>query len=416
MATKTLKNYINQGVRNVKSFVVNKASSFTVGSFSPASLISSWGGPQRNYSHEEAANAGAIQKLMKKSPFENKVGDTSSEPKSDPLSFNWIQYPPELTSESMGSWILFLTITNNVGKNPAFGADFDYADKIGAYSQTSHTPHSTTGDYIKNQGQYDLLRKQFRDEGIDIDSVRKTNTVTGQGLFNAEKPAIDVVSGAIALYMPPNIRASYGADWGPEDTNISGDLSAAFKKMKTSEKQGYELISDMLGNATGIVAKGIKELTGDMAAGAGLGDWFKIASKNLGFAMNNHKEMFYEGPEFRSFNYSFMFWPRNPDETERVQKIIKMFKYHMHPWKRTDWGSRFFQYPSEFEIHYLAGKGVNKSLNKISRCALTKCDVSYGPEGNFKTFEDYSPVSYKVELGFKELEFMTKQSIKDGNF
>ena len=61
-----IKQYLNQGVRNVKSFVVNKASSFIPsGAFSPSGLISSWGGPKLNNTIEEAKNAAAIQKLMK---------------------------------------------------------------------------------------------------------------------------------------------------------------------------------------------------------------------------------------------------------------------------------------------------------------------------------------------------------------
>tara|TARA_B100000029_G_C17591048_1_gene962491 strand:- start:2295 stop:3554 length:1260 start_codon:yes stop_codon:yes gene_type:complete len=415
-----IKQYLNQGVRNVKSFVVNKASSFIPsGAFSPSGLISSWGGPKLNNALEEAKNAAAIQKMMKKSPFENKVGDSSPEPKSDPLGFYHVQYPPELTGETMGNWILFFAITNNVGDNPAFGSDFNYAETIGAIPKGMN-PNSRASNptQLLRLSNYDAIRQQYLAEGIDVDKIRMTNTVstTAQDLgWKGSKPSVDMVSGAIALYMPNDIKVSYGADWGPEDTNISGDLSAAFKEMNNSEKEGYEFIEDMLKHATGTVVKGLKEIVGHTAAGAGIGDWFKIASKNLGFAINNHREMFYEGPEFRTFNYNFMFWPRNSDETDRVQKIIKMFKYHMHPWKRTDWGSRFFQYPSEFEIHYLADKGVNTSLHRISRCALTKVDVTYGPEGgNYKTFKDHSPVSYKVDLSFKELEYQTKQTIADG--
>ena len=187
------------------------------------------------------------------------------------------------------------------------------------------------------------------------------------------------------------------ADSDPVTPNIAGDISQAWKSFSKSESEGLDLVHEMLMHGFGIGVKAAKEFTGHFGAGAGIGDWFKIAGKNLGFAINNHREMFYEGPEFRTFGYSFAFWPRNQAETIMVQKIITMFKYHMHPWKKTEYGSRFFQYPSEFEIHYLAGAGVNKHLNKISRCALTKVDVSYAPEGgNFKTFGDYAPVTLSL--------------------
>lgn len=49
-------------------------------------------------------------------------------------------------------------------------------------------------------------------------------------------------------------------------------------------------------------------------------------------------------------------------------------------------------------------------------CFLTKCDISYTPSesNNFKTFEDFSPVTYQVDLAFKELEYMTKDKIGQG--
>ena len=64
-----------------------------------------------------------------------------------------------------------------------------------------------------------------------------------------------------------------------------------------------------------------------------------------------------------------------------------------------------YRIPSEFEIHYLCKSGVNDKLNKISRCALSDCDVTYNPEGNWKTFEDDAPVSYQVDLTFKAVSY-----------
>ena len=416
--SKYLKKQAKSAVNNIKSFVVNKGDS-ALSQLHPSNLISIWGGP--SVTRDGIEPNAEVNALLKKSPFEKVPGSHRDIEKKDPLGFYHIQYPPELTGEEMGNWILFLAITNNVGDNPAFGSDFELAEELHSAGHSTGRHHGNLGE--RNSPEYDAIREQYKQRGIDLKKIRMQNTVArlaqdkkligiGEGGAGA---SLDLVSGAIALYMPPDIKVSYGAEWGTEDTNIAGDISAAMKELANTEEEGKDLVHSMLKHGWGTIVKGAKELIGSTAAGAGIGDWFKIAGKNLGFAINNHREMFYEGPDFRTFSYQFMFWPRNKDETERAQKVITMFKYHMHPWKRTEWGSRFFQYPSEFEIHYLAGTGVNKHLNKISRCALTKCDVSYGPEGgNFKTFEDHAPVTYKLDLQFKELEYMTKQTMKGG--
>ena len=397
-----LKHFVKSAVRGVKSFIVNKA----VGNINPSSLVSSFvQGKTIN-----VGNTSGINKMLKKSPFE--INSDRRTVKDDPLKFQHLQYPPELTGNELGNWILFFTISSNVGDNPAENPDLKLARSVGLNPGGKKIWGNDGGNPNERKavGFEDDIRQSYKDRGITIPRINKTNTVL------RDMPSKDIISGAIALYMPPDIKVSYGAGWGAEDMGISGDIAEAYKSIKDKDLGFMDAVKEARQHGSGIVMQKGKEFVSAITSGAGMGDWVKLMGKGMGLAINNHAEMLYEGPHFREFTYSFRFWPRNPDETEKVKDIIKMFKYHMHPWKRTDWGSRFFQYPSEFEIHYLADKGVNTSLHRISRCALTKVDVTYGPEGgNYKTFADHSPVSYKVDLSFKELEYQTKQTIAKGN-
>ncbi len=404
-----LKNYCKSAVRNVKSFVVNKAMGAAANS-----LFSSF---TSGFNNTTVGDVSGINTMLKKSPFEKTLNDSQTNTKDDPLGFQHLQYPTDLTGIELGNWILFFTIATNLGKNPAYNADLQFARDMGMSPGTiKQTEVRSGGGVVKTYEGMDELRDHYKKRNITIPRMNKTNTV-----LSDEKNS-DIVSGAIALYMPSDIKVSYGANWGAEDTNISGDIAAAWKNVKQVQiadlmqgKGQKDLLKNLVGGAAGAIgqagARGVSNLSG----GLGMGDWLKLLGKGWGMAMNNRKEMFYEGPEFRTFNYSFAFWPRNDVETETTQKIIKMFKYHMHPWKDDEWGGRIFRYPSEFEIHYLTNTGINEKLHKISRCALTKCDVGYTPEGgNFKTFEDYAPVTYTISLEFKELEYLTKQKMKDG--
>ena len=408
-----IKSFMKSAVRGVKSFVVNKA----MGYANTSSLISNFTSATN---FVKSGNIEGINTLLKKSPFEKTLGITSTNPMDDPLGFHHLQYPTDLTGAELGNWILFFSIATNVGDNPSFNSDLELGETLNVNPKSRWVGPGSPHDLGTSEGGHleriDQVREHYKTRNITIPRMNKTNTVLGD---DATK---DIVSGAIALYMPNDIKVGYGADWGIEESGFSGDIAAGMRDIKkfninniqTPEGQA-DLMQNFVGQAGGVIAKGAADMAGSLGAGAGMGDFVKLIGKNFGVALNNRKEVFYEGPQFREFNYSFAFWPRNPDETERIQKIIKMFKYHMHPWKDTDWGGRIFRYPSEFEIHYLHRTGINSHLNKISRCALHKCDVTYVPaSGNFKTFEDNAPVTYKVDLGFKELEYMTKQKIKEG--
>ena len=397
--------YLKNAVSNVKSFIVNKA----IGNISPSSLVSNFGTSQI-----ATKNIQPINQLLKKSPFEIDRNKRSLKHR-DPLGFQHLQYPSELTGNELGNWILFLPITTNVGDNPANNPDFKLAEDMGMPKVTKFV-ESESGD-LEDPGKtvaFDEIREQYKKRGIDIPRVIKTNTTLGGESYRTK----DIVSGAIALYMPPDIKVSYGQDWGPEDMGVSGDVANAIDAVRTSDKEGMELVNEVLKHGSGITMQKGKEFVSAITSGAGMGDWVKLMGKGMGLAINNHAEMFYEGPKFRSFDYSFRFWPRNPTEVKTIQDIIKMFKWHMHPERNTKaWhAGRMFEYPSEFEIHYLHRTTVNENLNKISRCALTDMALSYTPSesNNFKTFEDHSPVSYGMTLTFKELEYLTKDKIGDG--
>ena len=406
-----LKNFLTNAVRGVKSFVVNKA----MGNFNASDLVSNWTSQNTAYIGN---NKSEIQALLKKSPFEKAKDRKTSIKETDPLGFQHIQYPADLTGNELGNWILFFTINSNLHGGASRAAEMKFSKDMGMPRAAANF---AGGDRQQAQqgGEGDLMRAQYKDKGIHIPRVVMENTVS-EGYSHK-----DFVSGAIALYMPPDIKVSYGAEWGAEDAMLAGDVSKLWQDVK-DDKFSWDLIKSMAGHGTGIGILNLQKALSELGAGAGVGDWVKILGKNMGMAVNNHKEQVFENPVFREFSYQFKFFPKNDDETNRVQKIITMFKYHMHPWKDNseNWQGRLFQYPSEFEIHYLqngtdaTGKaygGINTKLHKISRCALKKCDVNYSPEGgNFKTFKDHSPVTYTVDLNFVELEFMTKQKILKG--
>jgi hypothetical protein len=165
----------------------------------------------------------------------------------------------------------------------------------------------------------------------------------------------------------------------------------------------------------GAVETGLKKAADEVFDALGAGRPAQLYDKAMGIAINPHEEMFFKKPNFRSFDYVFDFYPKNKLEMEDVQKIIMLFKYHMHP---SISSNIHFKVPSEFEIHYAYLGNSNEYLNKISTCVLKNMDVAYGPEEQWSTFKPTNkgapPVTTKLTLKFEETQYITKKEITEG--
>ena len=83
-------------------------------------------------------------------------------------------------------------------------------------------------------------------------------------------------------------------------------------------------------------------------------------------------------------------------------QIIKTFKKAAAPKKGTQ--NAFLQAPDVFRLTYKKGIGDQRFLNKFKICALTSVGVAYTGSGMHATYEDGTPVHYKLNLSFTELE------------
>lgn len=129
--------------------------------------------------------------------------------------------------------------------------------------------------------------------------------------------------------------------------------------------------------------------------------------------LNPFREVLFESVDYRTFQFSYRFFPKNDSETTKIQKIIKTFKEHMHPELTNN--KMFYVYPSEFDIQYFYKDRTNPYLHKFARCALTDMSVEYGGE-QFVTFEDGSPVEINLNLTFQELEQMTSEGVQKNGY
>jgi len=130
-----------------------------------------------------------------------------------------------------------------------------------------------------------------------------------------------------------------------------------------------------------------------------------------GLAPNNHLALAYNGPNtFREHTFAFKFFPKNQEESFRVNDIITEFKQGTLP--RLSGGGQeqlkdaFFKSPRHHKIKFLMGGTLqddNTFLFKIGTSVITSMIVNYDPQGTVGFHDNGAPVSVDLSLTFKEI-------------
>ena len=313
-----------------------------------------------------AKDAGKVAaQLRKKGPFD--IQDApSAKLIENPLSFNPVQYPLDLGNNGLGHYILFES------------------------GFLSYSPQTTQSNEAFGQNS----KRQKRD--------RVTSKLSDKSITTA----------AIAIYMPNTIKSSYQQAYDGDTSGIAGDLEGIKGSIESTNMSAGQIKAALSGTAGMAIRQG-KKLVGELVSMAGAGDPVRFLQKRSGNALNPRNEQFYDSPDFRSFSYTFDFWPRNMKEAKAVSDIITIFKYNSSPGLKGEAGA-IFEIPNYFKISYMHRGEVNPHLNLISACYCNGVDVDYAPDGEPRFFEDGQPVHTKLSVSFVEDRILTKNDIIEG--
>ena len=205
----------------------------------------------------------------------------------------------------------------------------------------------------------------------------------------------------ITLAMQERPSVTYGVNYQDKDMGVLGGfLTGDTSLTDTALGPG----GGELGAAMGLQLAKIPSLL----PGFGNASIADIAQLGAKVKTNPFREVFFEGVDYRKFNFKYKFMPKNQNEIRMIYYIIDTFKEHMHP--ELSAGGYFYIYPSEFEIRYYYNNSENGYLNKITSCALTDMSVEYGGE-QFASFADGAPTEINLSLSFRELDLQTRENI-----
>ena len=367
------------------SSVVKSNLSNLVGGFS--SSISGFIDSGKNSAQTNLAAA----KLLNKSPLEISDDTPTAVIKQNPYEYGTVYYPNDVSNLGAGHYMIFdiIMLKHSQFKSGTF--------QNGNYVKKPNLTTDLTGDIVGEKSNISAA-KSFKDRGI-LDRLTKVNTG-----INKRNNTHNHVTDSIILYTPPQVKTTYAANYDQVETGKAG----------FAVQQGFSGMLDTIGSISGDLLK--DALNTALTLIPGVGDLNAVIDKSLGRARNPNLEMVFKSVPMREFNFTFEFAPKNRTEMESVDKIIKLFKFHMQP--ETLAGSDYFRVPSEFQLTYMYMDKQNGYIPKISRCVLKSMEVDQSPEGVFTTFSGDDrgafPTLTKMTMTFVETEVMTKQKITEG--
>ena len=242
---------------------------------------------------------------------------------------------------------------------------------------------------------------------------------------------------SVALYMPDTLMYNHTQNYDQASLGLAGGIATAAKSMLDEYQKNNPTNAESKQNAANKAAmKGLSELAGAGAVkGAGVaasllgGDAATgraAAIAAVGMIANPMLEMVYQSPNFRTFQFDFMFYPRDEQEAIQVQNIIDRFKYHQAPEYGGDGEGRSLTLrpPSEFDIKFYYGAGENPNIPGIAPgSVLTTIDVNYAPNG-WSAYEvpgeniaslgrTGMPTAIQLTLQFTETMILTKSDLRN---
>ena len=355
--------------------------------------------------------------LLKRNPLEI---DHSKSPTAhltrNPLEFQHIQFPEDLGQDG-GHYMIFYSISNN----KSLTADKEFNDKIGVSIDSEDITENVVGNNPFGYTETKKVGTKYSSKGILLDRAGGSQIKIGKPAANSVLTGglqtHSTVTGGVALYMPPGIKASYSAETGHSELGLAG-MAARTMSRSMAASGTQEQVSEFLKGVGGGMLSAARKMAIGVGEAAGLGDIGGAITKVTATAENNFSEAVFEKINPRQFSYTFNLIARNRQEALTIQKIIKFFKFHMHPELDEATGGRYFRVPSEFEIHYAYNDQKNNYLYELSRCVCNSVEVDYGGD-NFQTFRQFdgegaAPVNISISLSFTETTVLTKAQIAEG--
>lgn len=253
----------------------------------------------------------------------------------------------------------------------------------------------------------------------------------------------------IRLYVPHTLRNTLAISY--EDISglamsVATDLANALSGknnagdiMNSLGSFANKNIGGLLAFAPDILSKTLTGILGTNITDSVLGG----IKKTVGVVGNPEITTLFKNVSLRTFNFTYLFSPRDKAEAEQAHQIISYFKESALPGKGQE--EHTLTFPREVEVlAFSSPEAVQSGLNRddvntniistvvantnntnpylfrTKRCVITDFDVNYTPAGQHNVFsgagaEKYAGMPTQIEMAIvlKETEIITRQDVQN---
>ena len=304
-----------------------------------------------------------------------------------------------------------------------------------------------TTDYVFFQfGKY--LPPFSRDAGYNslldktkYDLKNPFNNASTYELYNSSNENLDVSRSAnnIVLPIPQDLSNEIQQQWQGKQFTATGRAALA-AVAGGNMSYAKDLTKNITGNAKAIQTS-LTSLALNSIPGVGGNISFNdVSGSTRGIVINPNAELLYESPDMREVGMIFKLVPRNADESQAIQNIVKTFrKAAMPSWGATggeamvqnagatteqaasltniiNYGGEdnWIRVPNLCKFSFMHGDEPHPWLIQFKPCAISRVEVNYTSDGTFATYSDGAPVAVELSLNFMETKLIFADEVEAG--
>lgn len=230
----------------------------------------------------------------------------------------------------------------------------------------------------------------------------------------------------ITLPIPNNLSAAYSSDWGTDESLATTNLLANnLQNVVNNTDKIKDWLKKSRNQSLSENAKALTEQlkTNGVDFGTSLGkavasDFITSspivsdAAARQGYARNPWLAAVFKGVDFRSWNFSYNFFPKSFKESQAIENIYTAMKFGMLPSYDETFENNLFKYPNM----YAPLLQPNEYLFEFGFSVIKSVEIDYHASGKPLYFNHEGkkiPAHMKLSFNLSEIEIVTKESVKN---